>query len=119
MSSPLPLVEIAKSMAAAAAFEDPRFEPLARAELADLEVEITVLGELFRISGPGDFEVGRHGLFIVSQGRSGVLLPQVAVEYDWSPETFLAQVCWKAGLDPSEWKSPRAELYAFEGAVFR
>jgi AmmeMemoRadiSam system protein A len=119
MSSPLTLVETAKTMAAAAAFEDPRFEPLAAGELADLDVEITVLGELFRISGPGDFEIGRHGLFIASRGRSGVLLPQVAVEYGWSPEVFLAQVCRKAGLDPSEWRSLASELYAFDGSVFR
>lgn len=119
MSSPSLLVETAKAMASAAAFEDPRFEALERAELIDLEVEITVLGELFAISGPGDFEIGRHGLFIAARGRSGVLLPQVAVEYGWEPETFLAQVCHKAGLEPSTWRSPAVELYAFEGTVFR
>jgi len=119
MSSPSPLVQTAKSMAAAAAFEDPRFDPLVRAELVDLEVEITVLGELFEISGPGDFRIGQHGLFIVAMGYSGVLLPQVAVEYGWDAETFLSQVCWKAGLEPLAWKSPTVKLYAFEGSVFR
>ena len=119
MSSSSPLLETAKAMAAAAAFEDPRFEPLAAGELDGLEVEITVLGGLFPISGPGDFEIGRHGLFIVARGRTGVLLPQVAVEYGWGPETFLAQVCRKAGLTVDAWKMPGAELYAFAGSVFR
>jgi AmmeMemoRadiSam system protein A len=119
LRSARPLVETAKSMAEAAAFEDPRFVALTAAELADLEVEITVLGTFFPITGPGDFEIGRHGLYIVARGRSGILLPQVAVEYSWGQETFLAQVCRKAGFDTGAWKSPGAQLYAFEGSVFR
>lgn len=119
MNSPAPLLETTELMARAAAFEDPRFAPLSRGELADLDVEVTVLGELFEIEGPADFQIGRHGLLIAARGRSGVLLPQVAVEYGWGPETFLSQVCVKAGLEPQTWKSPKAELYAFEGEVFR
>lgn len=119
MSSALPLLETVISMANAAAFEDPRFEPLTAAELDGLEVEITVLGELFPISGPEDFRIGRHGLFIAARGRTGVLLPQVAVEFGWGPEAFLAQVCRKAGLEAEAWKKPGTRLYAFEGDVFR
>lgn len=118
LTSARPLAETAKSMAAAAAFEDPRFLALTSGELADLEVEITVLGDFFPIAGPKDFEIGRHGLFITTEGKSGILLPQVAVEYSWGPETFLAQVCRKAGLDAAAWKSPDARIYAFAGSVF-
>ena len=119
MSSALPLLETAISMATAAAFEDPRFEPLTAAELDCLEVEISVLGELFLISGPEDLRIGRHGLFIAARGRTGVLLPQVAVEFGWGPGAFLAQVCRKAGLEADAWKRPGTRLYAFEGDVFR
>jgi len=117
MYSPAPLADTVAEMARAAAFEDPRFPPVNASELADLEIEITLLSPLAPIE-PEAVRVGTHGLLISAFGRSGVLLPQVPVEYGWDRETFLAQVCRKAGLPPDAWKSPMAQLYGFEGFVF-
>jgi AMMECR1 domain-containing protein len=50
-------------------------------------------------------------------GRRGLLLPQVAPEWGWDRETFLAQTCHKAGLPPSVLKSG-AKLEAFTAEVF-
>jgi AmmeMemoRadiSam system protein A len=97
--------------------EDPRFPPLSPAELADIGLEISVLGPLERIpAAPGAFTIGRHGL-VVEQGYfRGLLLPQVAVEWGWTPEQFLAQTCVKAGLPPDAWRD--ANLYRFAAEVF-
>lgn len=118
MSSNQPLIETVKDMALAAGFEDPRFPPLSHNELPLLDIEITILGPLEPLSSPDNFTLGIHGLFIASHGRSGVLLPQVAVEYGWNKTEFLQHVCLKAGLQPEIWKSPDTNLYRFEGIVF-
>lgn len=118
MSSPQPLIDTVKEMTIAAAFEDPRFSPLTRTELPLTDIEITLLGPLEMLSPPDNFRIGIHGLFIALHGRSGVLLPQVAVEYGWSKIEFLQHVCKKAGLPPDTWKHPDATLYRFEGVMF-
>jgi len=102
--------------ARAAAFDDPRFEPVTLAEAHELRVEISVLSALRPIT-PEDVVVGRHGLVVVQGGRRGLLLPQVPVEWDWDRETFLAQTCIKAGLAPDAWLHG-AELQAFTAEVF-
>ncbi len=117
MRSDMPLCETIAEMAWAAASEDPRFSPLRRDELPLVKIEITILSPLKPIS-PGEIEIGRHGLLISAQGRSGVLLPQVPLEFGWDRETFLEQLCRKAGLAPGSWKSPSASLFGFEGFVF-
>jgi len=67
---------------------------------------------------PEHVEVGRHGLIVRCQGRSGLLLPQVATEYGWDAATFLSHTCQKAGLPMNCWKSPGCEVLVFEGQVF-
>lgn len=118
MQGGMAIYETVKIMAAAAAFEDPRFPPLSRAEIGDIDIEITLLGPLEKIHGAGEVIIGKHGLYIIDRGRAGVLLPQVATEYGWDAPTFLENVCLKAGLPPSAWESPDAQLYVFEGLVF-
>jgi len=118
MQSGRPLCETVKEMALAAAFEDPRFVPLSKAEYSGIDIEITVLGPMNRIHGKDDFIIGVHGLYIVAKGRAGVLLPQVATEYGWDNEEFLSHVCLKAGLPMSAWRDPATELFAFEGLIF-
>ncbi|HWR11677.1 MAG TPA: AmmeMemoRadiSam system protein A [Rectinemataceae bacterium] len=118
MRSETPLYETISEMALAAAFEDPRFDPVSRVEIEDIDIEITVLGPLRKIAKAEDLAVGRHGLYIFAKGRTGVLLPQVATEYGWNGFEFLDQVCFKAGLPPGTWKERETELFVFEGIVF-
>lgn len=105
-------------MALAAAFRDPRFPPLRSAELELLELEISVLGDLIPISGPNEILIGRDGLFIEHPKGSGLLLPQVATDWNWTAEEFLRQVCRKAGLANDAWQDPATVLYRFEAEVF-
>lgn len=113
-----PLYETVMSCADAAAFQDPRFSPLSHRELPDISIDISVLTPLRKINDPNEVVVGKHGLQISSRGRRGLLLPQVATDYNWDRETFLSHTCMKAGLPPDEWKSPGAEIYVFEAEVF-
>lgn len=113
-----PLIDTVRTMARAAAFEDPRFSPLGGEDWPGVRIEISVLGPMERLAGIEDVAIGVHGLYIVQGFRAGVLLPQVATEWGWDRDEFLAQVCRKAGLPASAWKDPTAELYRFEAAVF-
>ncbi len=112
-----PLYRVVQEMALSAAFNDPRFPPLAREELPEVELEISVLSPLQR-GRPEEVEVGRHGVYIVKGPFRGVLLPQVPVEYGWDRETFLDHVCLKAGLPPRCWEDPDTEIYLFTAEVF-
>jgi AmmeMemoRadiSam system protein A len=103
--------------AVAAGGSDPRFEPVAAGDLPYLEIEVSVLGPLQPVTSIGQVEVGRDGLLVEQDGRRGVLLPQVATEWGWDVETFLAQVCRKAGLPLDAWRHGAA-LWRFEAEVF-
>lgn len=103
-------------LAAAAAAADRRFDPVTAEELPLLSLEISALGPLFATL-PDTIEVGVHGVLVSSAGRSGLLLPQVAVERRWERETFLEQACRKAGLPPDTWRRPGCEIRAFTAAL--
>src|SRR5215472_4668299 len=102
--------------AQAAAFDDPRFQPVTAEEAPKLKVEISVLSLLQPIR-PEEVLVGIHGLVVTYGGRRGLLLPQVPVEWGWNREIFLAQTCLKAALPPDAWLQG-AELQAFTAEIF-
>ncbi|MBN2498219.1 MAG: AmmeMemoRadiSam system protein A [Deltaproteobacteria bacterium] len=113
-----PLQDTVAEMAISAATRDPRFPPVTEPELAEIDVEISVLSPLREIDDPADIEVGRHGIYISRGLRSGVLLPQVATEYGWDRETFLQHTCLKAGLPPDAWRELGTKIELFEAEVF-
>lgn len=112
----LPLVETVAETAAAAAFEDPRFDPVSEEEAPNLKIEISVL-TIPKAILPEQIVVGRHGLIIGQHGRRGLLLPQVPLEYGWDREMFLAQTCGKAALPSDAWRHG-ATIEAFTAEVF-
>ena len=114
----LRLVDVVQRCAVSAAMSDPRFPPLDRVEFPAVEIEISVLGALEPVTDVRDIEVGRHGLVVALGRRQGLLLPQVATEWGWDRDTFLAQTCLKAGLAPDAWKTG-ARLLKFEAEVFK
>ncbi len=101
-----------------AAFEDPRFAPLEAAELEGCTIEISVLGAPREIGGPEDIEIGADGLILETSGHRGLLLPQVAAEWGFTPERFLAEVSRKAGLPEEAWRGPETRVWAFRAEVF-
>ena len=111
-----PLYQTVRECALAAALHDPRFSPVTPDELDSIRVELSVLSPLTEIR-PEQIEVGRHGLLISMGFQRGLLLPQVAVEWKWDRERFLAETCLKAGLPRDAWKQG-ATLQAFTAQVF-
>ena len=113
----VPLHEIVAEMARAAAFEDPRFPPVHREELGDIDIEISVLTPMRRIQSLDDFQLHKHGIYIRKGYRSGTFLPQVADEVNWTKEEFVGHCSQdKAGLGWNGWRD--AELYVYEAIVF-
>ena len=111
--------------AIAAATEDPRFPSVKTNELNDIVFEVTVLTPPVEIVvyDPMEYlekiKVGRDGLIIRHSFSSGLLLPQVPVEYGWNTEEFLQHTCEKAGLARDTWKNESVKIEKFEGIIFK
>jgi len=113
-----PLHKTIEKMAEAAAFKDPRFTPVKEKELPELEIEISVLTPLKKITDVNEIQVGKHGIIIKKGMWSGLLLPQIATEYGWNRMTFLEHTCQKAGLPSNAWKEKDTEIYIFSADIF-
>lgn len=119
----MPLENAIEHAATAAATEDPRFPPVGKGELAQITVEVTILTVPVQMEGnpmerPKRVRVGTHGLIVRGMGTSGLLLPQVAIEYGWDATTFLDHTCMKAGLPERCWTNSSVEILTFEGQIF-
>jgi AmmeMemoRadiSam system protein A len=113
-----PLRESIIHCAQSAAFHDPRFSALQREEVSGLEIEISVLSELFPVALQ-QIQIGKHGLMVATENHRGLLLPQVASEHKLSREEFLEETCHKAGLRRDAWRAPQTKIYAFTCEIFR
>ena len=117
----IPLGQALERTASGAACHDPRFPPVRPEELGLLHVEVSLLHSRERLAESADERlasvvIGQHGLDIQQHGRSGLLLPSVAVDQCWDAFTFLCEVCRKAGLPVDTWRDPRAAVYRFSSA---
>lgn len=112
-----PLAETVAQCAISAALHDPRFRPIEKTELDVLAIEISVLSELQPAAAEA-IEAGRHGVLVSRGTNRGVLLPQVALEQNWSTARFLDETCIKAGLEPGAWRQPGVSLFVFTAEVF-
>ncbi|WP_163716692.1 AmmeMemoRadiSam system protein B [Mangrovibacterium lignilyticum] len=112
-----PLYQIVPEMAWAAAFWDSRFDPVGWNELDDIDIEISVLTPLKRIHSIEEFELGKHGIYMVKGKYRGTLLPQVAESTHWSKNEFLEHCAAdKAGIGKNGWQN--ADLYTYRAFVF-
>jgi len=121
----MPLWQAVVDSAISAAFKDPRFIPItSKEELDNTILELTILTPPKEIKVedrrllPSMIKIGRDGLIVSAFGRTGLLLPQVAVEYNWDAETFLSQTCLKAGLPPDCWLWDETVIKTFQGQIF-
>jgi len=112
-----PLCHLVGAMAIQSAFNDHRFRPVTATELKDIEIELSVLTPMKKVSRAEDIVVGRDGV-LLQKGRAGaVFLPQVAPEQGWTREEMLDQLCLKAGLPAGSWRTG-AEFQTFQAVVF-
>jgi len=125
---PLPDKKLYNALVDAAissATEDPRFPSVNSQELEEITFEVTVLTppEVIHVSDtteyPSQIKVGRDGLIVKRGFTSGLLLPQVPIEYRWTEEEFLSHTCEKAGLPKDCWKDKETQVQKFEGIVFK
>ena len=125
---PLPdkkLFNALEEAAISAATEDPRFPPVKFEELDSITFEVTVLTPPTKIEVSDSQEylskikIGQDGLIVKYGYNSGLLLPQVPVEYDWNEKEFLEYTCEKAGLPKEYWQKKDVEILKFEGIVFK
>ena len=111
-----PLYEVVNQMAIASAFDDTRFTPLSKEEFNKVKIEISVLGPLKKINNISEIILGKHGIYIKKDFRSGTMLPQVATGNHWSLEQFLGYTSRdKAGLGWDGWKN--ADIYIYEAVM--
>ncbi|MFQ5651163.1 MAG: AmmeMemoRadiSam system protein A [bacterium] len=113
-----PLYQAVADAAESAAFNDPRFPPVAEDELPKINIEISVISPLRKVDSVTHVKVPRHGVLLRLGNSSGILLPQVAAKNRWDRETLLEHVCLKAGLEKHSWKDELAEVMVFEAQVF-
>jgi AmmeMemoRadiSam system protein B/AmmeMemoRadiSam system protein A len=119
-----PLYQTVIQMAKAAAFNDTRFTPVQKEELASLVIDITVLTPPEPVSGYRDILLGRHGIILSKLNDQGqvitaaVFLPQVPGMYHWTLEETLEHLSVKAGLTRDGWKT-MCRFEVFEGVELK
>ena len=113
-----PLATVVPECAVAAATGDPRFDAVSAGRTGAVrDRDLRARARSPTCATPATIVVGRDGLIAAQGWRRGLLLPQVAVEYGWDREAFLARTCAKAGLPPDAW-TRGATISRFEAEVF-
>ncbi|MCF8050238.1 MAG: AmmeMemoRadiSam system protein A [Desulfobacterales bacterium] len=114
-----PLADGVEENAKNAAFHDPRFSPLKKQELDQIEIEIS------RLTVPVDLQFstpeelleklkpGVHGVILKRGWHRSTFLPQV---WDQLPDKvqFLEHLCRKAGLGGNCWKEKDLSIKVYE-----
>jgi len=108
-----PLGEAVAGMARQAADADPRFPPIGLEELDEIELEISILTPLMLVDDTSNVEVGVDGLYLLQDGRAGVLLPQVPVQQGWNRREYIRNLAIKAGLPPDGYDPSSSLLFRF------
>jgi len=113
-----PLIEDVAENAFLAAFQDPRFPPLAMDELTKLEIHISLL----TVSVPiifcseqdllSQLQPKIDGLILVEGHQRGTFLPSVWEQLP-EPKQFLRHLKQKAGLAPDYW-SDTIKVYRYQ-----
>ena len=117
VENPGSLADVIARSAISAALQDSRFPSIRAEELAALKIEISVLTRPEPLL-PESIVVGQHGLLVTNGARRGLLLPQVAVQRNWSGQRLLEETCAKAGLAPGAWRNASTQVFGFMAEIF-
>lgn len=105
-------------MTESAAFQDPRFSPITKDELNDIEIEISILSPLKIIDDWNKIIPGKHGVIMSNNFHQAVFLPQVATEQNWDLETMLKNLAIKARINPESYKNDNIKYKIFTATIF-
>ncbi|HEX4897590.1 MAG TPA: AmmeMemoRadiSam system protein A [Candidatus Limnocylindrales bacterium] len=113
-----PVAQAVAAAAMTATLDDPRFYPVEADELADLDVDVSILGVPAELAAATDFVPGLDGIVVERGRRLGLLLPEVATDHGWDGERMLGAVCRKAGLPGDAWREPETRCLVFRTVRF-
>ena len=114
-----PLYKILQQMAVASATQDYRFDKVSPAEMKLIDIEISILTPMQKISDVSKIRLGIDGVYIKKGGRAGTFLPQVATDTGWNLEEFLGHCARdKAGIGWEGWKDKDTEIFVYQAFVF-
>lgn len=117
------VLEGVKENAVSAAFNDSRFPPLTKEELAHIDIEVSLLTppEQMQFSHTREmldqltpFE---DGVIVEKDHRRATFLPQVWEQLP-AREAFLSHLCLKAGCDSNAWQTGDLDLYTYQVQSF-
>lgn len=117
------IVEGVKRNALHAAFDDSRFRPVEKNELAAIEVEISILTEPTPLAYASaeellrTLQVGIDGVILRKGVQGATFLPQVWEQLP-DPKDFLSHLCRKAGLPADAWRSGNLEVSTYRVQYF-
>ena len=112
------LYKILKQMTVASATRDYRFKPITKKEVPKLQIEISIVGPMQKIDSISEIELGKHGIYIEKDGKTGTFLPQVAENYNWNIDEFLGHCSEsKVRIGWDGWKT--ANIFVYETLVFK
>lgn len=93
--------------AAGSCTRDPRFYPVGREELSDLEVSVDILSPPEKVDDVSELDPRQYGVIVQAGVRVGLLLPDLEGVDDVETQLDIARQ--KAGIKPEE----PAEIYRF------
>jgi MEMO1 family protein len=111
-----PLSDVVPGMTLAAALDDSRFDRVSLTETG-IDIEISVLSPFKRIATRDEFHTGVHGALLDAGFHRGLLLPQVATEYDWDAAQFFQALARKSGAPASIYGDPSTRLHVFRAQL--
>jgi len=123
LQAAIPLALDVREHALAAATEDYRFLPVQPEEVAELEIEVSVLTEprALEYTSPQDLlnqlRPGIDGIILSSGLRRATFLPQVWEKVP-DPPTFLSMLCEKAGLRENAWRVGGLQVATYQVESF-
>jgi AmmeMemoRadiSam system protein A len=113
LESSTSLAETLFDAGASAATHDDRYPPVKQEELADLNLEVTLISKVEKLKSPESIVVGESGLIVSRGDQRAVLLPQVAQDFNWNSLQFLEACCEKARLPHTSWQDPNTLVEVF------
>ena len=110
-----PLHLLVAEVAELSACHDYRFERVKPGEADELEIEISVLSPMRKIKDIREIKLGRHGILIKKGERTGLFLPQVAIETGWTLEQYLGHCSRdKAGIGWEGWREASLSTFTVD-----
>jgi len=94
------IAEETVSSAIAAATRDPRFDPVSRSELDELEYHVDILSHPEPVENVSQLDAGKYGVIVESGWRRGLLLPDLEGVNTVEEQIRICRM--KAGIGPDD-----------------